>query len=604
VSDQRSLTHAPRTILLVAGLLLASAIGCRKLRRENKPTDRVVPPLADAATRVDPPSAEGATGPRLTSSGDGWLLTWIEPPTSVGARRVRFSRLLRGVWSAPSTIAEGDRIVANWADVPSVASADGWLLAHWAERVAGGAGAYAYDVRLAWSADGGRTFAALGNANDDATATEHGFVSLVADPAGGFRAVWLDGRETEAQTPHTHVHQVGGAMTLRTRTIRVGTNGTSAIFGPTTLLDARTCDCCSTAAAQTSEGVVVAYRDRDEDDRRDIAIVRSTSEGWTTPRSLHVDGWQVNGCPVNGPAIAAHGRRVVVAWYTYAAARPSIRVAFSDDAGATFAPYVELDGPSGSNAPLGRVGVVLEESGDSILSWMASDRERATVRLRRVARDGRIGEALVVAETGADRDAGVPTIARAGDHLAIAWTEQGKPSHVRVATLPLSSVPHINDAKSAAITSAALAPVRLAVGAKAPEYQATTLDGKPVSLATLRGSPMLLNVWATWCEPCRQEIPVLRSLHERFSAKGLRVVGISVDRETPIAQLRAFVETRRMSYDIWMDRDDRATSAFGLGVLPATILLDRQGHVAWSRSGAITSSEPDLDEAIARVMLP
>jgi len=242
------------------------------------------------------PAAAGSMAPNLSVSGEQVLLSWLEP--EAGDHLVRFSRLDRGfLWSPAATVARGSDLFVNWADFPSVEMAPGgFLLAHWLQK--SGPGTYAYDVRLARSDDGGTTWLALGTAHDDGTPTEHGFVSLL--PEGeGIRAFWLDGRDmTPEAAPHSEGHGGGGSMTLRTAVIGEG-------IGESEVLDQRTCECCQTAAAMTSAGPVVVYRDRTEEEVRDISIVRRDGGGWTRPEPVYEDGWVVPGCPVNGPAIAS-----------------------------------------------------------------------------------------------------------------------------------------------------------------------------------------------------------------------------------------------------------------------------------------------------------
>ena len=124
------------------------------------------------------------------------MLTWLEPVDAVRpAHRLRVAKLAGGTWSTPTTIAEGPTIVANWADIPSVARQDnGTLVAHWAEKSAVPA-RHGYDVVLARSTDGGATWRRLGFPYRDGTETEHGFVSLIPD-GDAILAFWLDGRAT------------------------------------------------------------------------------------------------------------------------------------------------------------------------------------------------------------------------------------------------------------------------------------------------------------------------------------------------------------------------------------------------------------------------
>ena len=155
--------------------------------------------------------------------------------------------------------------------------------------------------------------------------------------------------------------------------------------------------------------------------------VRRVGGEWTEPRTIHDDGWVINACPVNGPAVAAAGRRVAVAWFT-GAPGPRVLVAFSDDAGATFGPPVRVDEGAGQ----GRVDLVLLDDGAALVSWLERGGEGAEIRLRRVAPDG-AGPAFSLASTSAERASGFPQMARSGDRILFAWTEAGSPPRVRTA---------------------------------------------------------------------------------------------------------------------------------------------------------------------------
>jgi hypothetical protein len=396
--------------LLVASLLFPA-----------KPASRLV--------SVDPPAKPGSMAPNLSADGSSVLLSWLEPPhprvkPQEGNYALRFSRLVDGRWSEPVTIAAGTDFFANWADFPSVtAGRNGRMIAHWAAK--SGADTYAYDVRLARSDDGGRTWRPMGPAHDDRTPTEHGFVSAVVE-GDRIRIFWLDGRETGGGHGD---HGGGGAMALRTALVGDRVERSE-------LLDSRVCDCCQTAAAATSAGPLVVYRDRTGKEIRDVALVRRVGNRWAAPRAVHDDGWEIAGCPVNGPAVATDGRRVAVAWYTQGANRPRVQVAFSDDAGASFLPPVTVD----AREPLGRVDTILDGNGDAIVAWVAPEGKGAAIRLARVNRAGRVGPSLTVARTETGRSSGFPRLERTGGTLVVAWVEPSDPFRLRAATVAASAV--------------------------------------------------------------------------------------------------------------------------------------------------------------------
>ena len=382
-------------------------------------------PLDSLPTPAGPRSAE----PNLAAAPDGRVyLSWLEPQAdSTPALRVASLGAGDTAWSAAHTVAADRALFVNWADFPSVLPLDGGrLVAHWLQR--SGTARLAYDVRLASSDDGGATWSAGVVPHRDGTATEHGFVALW--PAGdSVSALWLDGRKYAGAEGHDG--HGGGEMTLR-----VASLAPDGGLGAERELDARTCDCCQTAAAVTARGPVVVYRDRSAEEIRDIAAVRLVNGAWTAPGMVHADGWEIAACPVNGPAISARGERTVVAWFTGAQDTARVRVAFSGDAGSAWSAPVRAD----EGDPIGRVDVELLDDGSAAVLWLErTGGEGAAVRLRRVAVDGTLGTPVTVAESAAARSSGFPRMTRAGDWLYLAWTDPGTPSRVRVTRVRLGA---------------------------------------------------------------------------------------------------------------------------------------------------------------------
>ena len=257
-------------------------------------------------------------------------MSWVE---KVAEKRyaLRFAVRDAKAWSAVGTVAEGENWFVNWADFPSViALADGSLAAHW--LVKSGTGTYAYDVNIARSKDGGKTWGTPVVPHTDKTQTEHGFVSLLPLPDGRVGAIWLDGRNLK-DVKKSHDDETPLAVSMTLRYAAIDANGG---LSDEAELDARVCECCQTSAALTSEGAIAVYRDRSDNEVRDIYSVTREQGNWISPRPVHSDNWEINGCPVNGPSIAAEGRRVAVAWYTEANRSPKVKAVFSDDAGASF----------------------------------------------------------------------------------------------------------------------------------------------------------------------------------------------------------------------------------------------------------------------------
>src|SRR5690606_10269991 len=146
------------------------------------------------------------------------------------------------------------------------------------------------------------------------------------------------------------------------------------------------------------------------------------------------------------------------------------------------------------------------------------------------------------------------------------------------------------------------APPPGAVGSTAPEYAARMLDGDTISLVALRGQPVLLNVWATWCPPCRKEMPELQALHEELGPKGLYVLGVSIDAAGADEIVREFLDEYDITFAIARDPDERVTTAFPAQGVPITVLIDPEGTIVWRHLGPVSADQPDLRAALARVL--
>ncbi len=402
--------YAPRTLRLtlstrtVTLAVLTSLAACAPEGAETSAR----PASTLQAESVAAPAGSGSGEPSLAATADGVVMTWQE---RVGAEvhAVRFAAWDGAGWTEPVTVAESTSFFVNWADFPSVhVGPDGVLWVHWLQR--GREGGYDYGIRVAHSSDGGATWSEPWTPHEDGTPTEHGFVSAFpVDDAMGF--VWLDGRK------YTAPDAAAREMTVRFRTATA-----DGATGPEELLDERACDCCQTDAVLTPSGVgVVAYRDRSPGEIRDIYVTRFVDGAWTEGRPVHRDGWEIGGCPVNGPAVAVAGDVLGVAWFTAAGNEPRVKVAFSTDDGATFgAPAVVDDGN-----PSGRVDLVGLPDGAFLLTWLERiGGESAEVRARLLHSDGSHEQSLAVAAASAARGTGFPRAAVAPDgSVFLAWTD-------------------------------------------------------------------------------------------------------------------------------------------------------------------------------------
>lgn len=362
------------------------------------------------------PASDASLTGNLSTWGDAVYLSWLERRAEGHA--LMLASLDGEAFGPADTIRTSSAFFANWADFAStLALPSGRLVAQWLETSA--ASPYAYDVWIATSIDRGRTWAPAARPHRDGTPREHGFVSMVSDGDDGFTAVWLDGRAFRDDAPDNE-------MQLMSTTFEAGR------FQAERAIDTRVCECCQTGMARTPDGLVVVYRDRSPDEVRDIGLVRLVDGSWTEPRILNPDGWTINGCPVNGPQVAATGDRVAVAWFTAAGGDPKVQLVSSTDGGETFGPPTRID----SGRPVGRVDV--EMLGDDVVvAWLErGDEERAEVRLQRISSARQPLARATVARTGSARASGFPRLAVRGSDVFVTWTDtyagQG-PSQVRVA---------------------------------------------------------------------------------------------------------------------------------------------------------------------------
>ena len=382
-----------------------------------------------AVTPIATPAKPGARFPNLASSADGQtvVMSWLEPGTG-DEFRLRYAEWQRTQrWGTPIEVASGKDWFINWADFPSVVPANGgpWT-AHWLQQKPGGV--YAYDVMTRLSADGGRTWSEPYSPHDDGTATEHGFVSI-AHIGGRPYGVWLDGRKTAGEG-HDHAAEdhpeAAGAMTLRGAVL----TPEGAIDG--SQIDARVCDCCQTDLAVSGDALLVVYRNRSEDETRDIQSARLVGGVWTAPVTVHADGWRIDACPVNGPAVSAHGDEVAVAWFT-APDQPRIRLAFSSDGGRSFGPPLEV----ANGKVVGRVDVVLLQDGRAVVSWLAETANGAVIRAQPYNHRGATDAPRDIATSNVARSSGFPQMVEVAGGLLFAWTENGPTAAVRTAFAPI-----------------------------------------------------------------------------------------------------------------------------------------------------------------------
>lgn len=374
---------------------------------------------------IDIETANPSSLPRLFTNSQGeTYLSYVER-TPEKVAKLFFSKLENGQWATPQLISEGDNWFVNWADFPSVIENNSRMAAHWLQKSE--AGTYDYDVRVAFSNNSGKDWGESIVAHNDGIAAEHGFVTMLPLDNQRTFMTWLDGRNTKSGSHDAHESGHGaGAMTLR-----------AAIFdknGKTVEeweLDNRVCDCCQTTAAKTDNGIIVVYRDRSENEIRDMSVVRLINREWTKPEPLLVELWKMPACPVNGPSVTAQGNQVAVAWFMAKEGTPEVKLAFSKDGGATFDHPIIVSQMSTS----GRVGTTTLNNGNVLVSWLENVGEMASIKLAEYSPSGALISKKTIAETTAARASGFPVITSNGDDVYMAWTQSEGQSTIKTAKI-------------------------------------------------------------------------------------------------------------------------------------------------------------------------
>jgi hypothetical protein len=374
-------------------------------------------------------AAAGSAEPHLAiGRGQDVVLSWLEPVGDGVA--LKFSTLELHGWTDAKIVAQGTNWFVNWADFPSVVPIrDDLWAAHWLVRRSGSP--YAYDISVSLSEDSGSTWSQPITPHRDGTATEHGFVSLF-DAAPGVGMLWLDGRNMDGTYDDDASPETTG-MTLRSAVL----TGDVSIQQER-VADGLVCDCCQTDVALGPNGPIAVYRNRTNDEIRDIYVTRLIDGEWTAGQPVADDGWEIAGCPVNGPAISANGNRVAIAWFTAANDTPKVRFATSDDGAASFGNAIDI----ALEHPVGRVGVAALNSGHTLVSWLQDGGNGVgDICVAGVSPDGVVGKTHVIASTAAGRISGFPQMIVHGDEVIMAWTDvDGESTNVRSALLQADSL--------------------------------------------------------------------------------------------------------------------------------------------------------------------
>jgi hypothetical protein len=392
-------------------LICLSLIACKHESQKN----------LELVNLVKSPAGKQSSLPFLYTNEDKTLFSWVEKVND-SLTELKYAELIKGEWQASESIIKDSDWFVNWADFPAIAENDGNLISHVLKKSS--EGTYSYDVKLSVKPKGERFWKTNRSLHTDGTATEHGFVSTVPYK-DGFFTTWLDGRNTLEDENGDR-----GAMTLRAAEVSANGSVSKEIE-----LDQRICDCCQTTAVITENGPAVLYRDRSEEEVRDMSIVRWENEKWTKPKTVFADNWKIEGCPVNGPKADALESTLAMAWFTAATEKPKVQLIFSGNNGVNFDQPIKVS----ENNVIGRVDVLLVDEKFAIVSWMEASEGTAQLKAMQLNRDGSKGKSIIVSEMDATRQSGFPQMERVEDKVYFAWTDLSESkSEVKMVFVPLS----------------------------------------------------------------------------------------------------------------------------------------------------------------------
>jgi peroxiredoxin len=142
-----------------------------------------------------------------------------------------------------------------------------------------------------------------------------------------------------------------------------------------------------------------------------------------------------------------------------------------------------------------------------------------------------------------------------------------------------------------AVATLAAAAATLQTGAPAPAFQLNSSTGKPLALADFRGQIVLLNFWASWCGPCRQEMPILEQLNHQYHAKGVTLLGINVEPDSAAAV--DWLKATPVTFPILFDTDSKVSKLYEVAGMPNTVIIDRKGQVRYIHRGYAAGAEND-----------
>ena len=340
------------------------------------------------------------------------LMSWIDKEADLSL--LKYSVWEKGHWSKPVLVSQGENWLINRADFPSVVqmSEDTWL-AHW--LVFTSEEAFAYDVLVSISRDGGKTWSEGTSPHDDGTISEHGFVSFFKDK-DDIGIVWLDGREMPLGGHHHKPAQSGytGGMTLRSAKISADNE-----YVEGAVIDNLVCDCCQTDIAQLADGPVLVYRNRTEEEYRDIYFAKMMDGVWQKESPVLEDNWQIGGCPVNGPSVNAVDDKFFVVWFTQANGYGEVKFKAFEGNGTSKLAIID-----NGNLVMGNVNSSMVSNEQLAVSWLtASEEDRILLNLGLIDLKSSSIKKIVIDEFDSNQRLSVPQVVYSDESLFLSLSK-------------------------------------------------------------------------------------------------------------------------------------------------------------------------------------
>ncbi len=157
--------------------------------------------------------------------------------------------------------------------------------------------------------------------------------------------------------------------------------------------------------------------------------------------------------------------------------------------------------------------------------------------------------------------------------------------------------------KFAALAALTAASAAFAAGGDlgpAPAFSLTTLSGQPASLGQYKGQVVLVNFWATWCGPCKQEMPLLNQMYKQYKPAGFTLLGINVDKDEPA--VKELLARMPVSFPVLLDPANRTSKAYHVDEMPSTVIIDRKGEIRYIHRGYQPGDENEYQDRIRQLV--